>query len=85
MAFFYIIRKPLSTDELKSSSSMKYSITFKNAKGKSLDNDILISEDLLDFIKDNIFAVLDESIDVIKCYIIYKRNGNIYYGIYYKT
>ena len=45
-----------------------------------MDNDILISEDILDFIKDNIFAVLDESIDVLKCYTIYKRNGNIYYG-----
>ena len=34
----------------------------------------------MDFIEDNIFAVLDDSIYVLKCYTINKRNGNIYYG-----
>ena len=65
---FHIVRKTLPPNECKGSHNDNYFYTFKNAKGQSLDNDILISDDIFNYIKQNIFYVLDESIEVLDCY-----------------
>ena len=70
---FHIVRKRISSNDSKRIHNDNYYYSFKNAKGQSLDNDIFFPDDLFNFIQQNIFYVLHESIEILDCYSIYKK------------
>ena len=67
---FHIVRKRISSNDDKRIHNNNYYHSYKNAKGQSLDNDIFFPDDHFNFIQQNIFYVLHESIEILDCYSI---------------
>ena len=75
------VRKSETQSTRRGRITEKYSYKFKDIyHQKIFEPHPSITDDLQKFINDQIFSNLDDSISVLQCYNIYKKNGIIYYG-----
>ena len=79
---FHITRNLNMTNQSRGQRREKYTYHFRDARsGKSFDLHECFPSDLLSYVRDHIFSVLDESVTTLVCFNVFKTEGRIiYYG-----